>query len=261
MVKQLLQLNSSRKWNSHEPANVASLCRSGAPRQFLTSGRDGFAHAIERQQSGQDPGEEELGTPLFSRIGHKSELTAAGEIAYRRALVLLAERSDLVAEINDLLGLKRGVLRIGLPPVGSGELFAAMFAVYRQRYPQIDIELIEHGSKSWASACKRGGGCGCPAGAGGGRVRVSGRARRAVDGGPAQQPSIGGTQQCGFSDLSDSPFILFEAGFALNRIILSACERRGVSPKVSVRSAQIDFIVDLVGAEPGRCLPAAHAGL
>lgn len=100
--------------------------------------------------------EEELGTPLFSRIGHRAELTAAGEIAYRRALVLLAERSDLVAEINDLLGLKRGVLRIGLPPVGSGELFAAMFAVYRQRYPQIEIELIEHGSRSWASACKRG---------------------------------------------------------------------------------------------------------
>ena len=66
--------------------------------------------------------EDELGTPLLNRIGHKSELTAAGEIAYRRALVLLAERNDLIAEINELRDLKGGTLRIGLPPVGCGVL-------------------------------------------------------------------------------------------------------------------------------------------
>jgi len=39
------------------------------------------------------------------------------------------------------------VLRIGLPPVGCGVLFATMFATYRSRYPDIDIELTEYGSK------------------------------------------------------------------------------------------------------------------
>ena len=196
--------------------------------------------------------EEELGTPLFSRIGHKIELTAAGEIAYRRALVLLAERIDLVAEINDLLGLKRGVLRIGLPPVGSGELFAAMFAVYRQRYPQIEIELIEHGSKKLGE-CLQAGEVDVAALL----VPVEGefeyqdvRVEPLMVVLPISHP-LAGRNSVDFSDLSDSPFILFEAGFALNRIILSACERRGVSPKVSVRSAQIDFIVDLVGAGLG----------
>lgn len=55
--------------------------------------------------------EDELGMPLLNRLGHKNELTAAGEIAYRRALVMLAERTDLMAEINDLRGLKRGAHR------------------------------------------------------------------------------------------------------------------------------------------------------
>ncbi|KAG1277646.1 hypothetical protein G6F64_014710 [Rhizopus arrhizus] len=32
---------------------------------------------------------------------------------------MLAERDDLYAELDDLKGLKRGILRLGLPPLGS----------------------------------------------------------------------------------------------------------------------------------------------
>ncbi|MCW2100131.1 UNVERIFIED_ORG: DNA-binding transcriptional LysR family regulator [Pseudomonas psychrophila] len=70
--------------------------------------------------------------PLFNRAGHKVWLTAAGEIVCQRALVLLSERSDMLAEINELLDLKRGRLRIGQPPVGCRVLFAAMFGTYRK---------------------------------------------------------------------------------------------------------------------------------
>jgi DNA-binding transcriptional LysR family regulator len=85
--------------------------------------------------------------PLLDRIGHRSKLTAAGEIAYRRAQRILAERDDLIAELGELRGLKRGTLRLGLLPVGSGTLFAPLFAIYRKRYPGIDIRLMEYGSE------------------------------------------------------------------------------------------------------------------
>src|SRR5271166_3237677 len=74
--------------------------------------------------------EDELGLSLLDRIGRHSMLTAAGEIVYRRAMAMLAERDDLLAELSELRGLKRGVLRIGLPPIGSDVLFAPMFAIY-----------------------------------------------------------------------------------------------------------------------------------
>src|SRR5438309_414676 len=82
--------------------------------------------------------EDEFGVPLLDRIGHRSNLTAAGDIVYRRALKILAERDDLVSELDELRGLKRGTLRLGLPPIGSNTLFAPLFAVYRSRYPGID---------------------------------------------------------------------------------------------------------------------------
>ena len=46
--------------------------------------------------------EDELGVPLLDRAGHRSTLTDAGEIVYRRALKILAERDDLLAELDEL---------------------------------------------------------------------------------------------------------------------------------------------------------------
>lgn len=196
--------------------------------------------------------EDELGTPLFNRAGHKVELTAAGEIAYRRALVLLSERSDMLAEINELLDLKRGRLRIGLPPVGCGVLFAAMFATYRKCYPQVDIELIEHGSKRLQECLEAG------------EVDLAALLipmdeafdYQAVRNEPLivvlpAGHALSRRKRVDFTDLADSPFILFEAGFALNAKIMAACERKGVVPRVTARSGQIDFIVDLVAADLG----------
>src|SRR5258707_4779991 len=87
----------------------------------------------------------ELGVPLLDRKGHHSTLTADGDVVYRRALKILAERDDLVTELNELRGLKQGTLRLGLPPVGSSDLFAPLFAIYRRRYPGVDIRLVEYG--------------------------------------------------------------------------------------------------------------------
>ncbi len=196
--------------------------------------------------------EEELGMPLLDRLGHRHELTAAGEIAYRRAIVLLAEHHDLVAEINDLRGLKRGVLRIGLPPVGCGVLFATMFATYRSRYPDIDIELTEYGSKRLRECLEVGevdlAALLLPVDAGFDYQPVRNEPLMAVL--PRSHP-LAQRQRIDFADLADSPFILFEAGFALNAKILAACERKGVIPRVAARSGQIDFIVDLVAAGLG----------
>ncbi|MDN6861760.1 MULTISPECIES: LysR family transcriptional regulator [Pseudomonas] len=196
--------------------------------------------------------EEELGMPLLNRLGHRNQLTAAGEIAYRRAQVLLAEHSDLLGEINDLRGLKRGMLRIGLPPVGCGVLFATMFATYRSRYPDIDIELTEYGSKRLRECLEEGevdlAALLLPIDEGFDYQPVRNEPLIAVL--PMNHP-LAGRECIDFTDLADSPFILFEAGFALNAKILAACERKGVTPRVTARSGQIDFIVDLVAAGLG----------
>ena len=51
--------------------------------------------------------------------------------------------------------------------------------------------------------------------------------------------------------LKDDPFILFAEGFAINRLIASACRRRGFEPVIAARSSQVDFLMELAAAGVG----------
>lgn len=196
--------------------------------------------------------EDEIGAPLLDRLGHRSTLTVVGEIVYRRAVKILAERESLMAELDELRGLKRGTLRLGLPPVGSSTLFAPLFAIYRNRHPTIDIRLVEHGSDRLEEILHAG-----EIDLAASLLPVSDEfewqeVRREplvavlkADHAFAEKASIT------LAELKDQPFLLFESGFALNRIIVDACRRAGIEPSVAARSSQIDFIVELAAAGLG----------
>ncbi|MCP3396968.1 LysR family transcriptional regulator [Bradyrhizobium sp. CCGB20] len=196
--------------------------------------------------------EEEVGVPLLDRIGHRSKLTTAGEIVYRRAVKILLERDDLISELDELRGLKCRVLKLGLPPIGSGILFAKLFAIYRKRYPGVDIRLVE---------------CGCERLE---EVMLSGEIELAASLLPELEsfewqdvkrepltvllPIGHKLSQCRSVELPalrELPLILFDTGFALNRAILDACRRHSFEPRIAARSSQIDFIVELAAAGMG----------
>jgi DNA-binding transcriptional LysR family regulator len=196
--------------------------------------------------------EDEIGVSLLDRIGHRSRPTAAGEIVYQRALRMLTEREDLIAELDELRGLKRGTLRLGLPPVGSSTLFAPLFAIYRKRYPGIDIRLVEHGSDRLEELVASG------------EIELAASLLPVSEDFQWQEVKrepltvlvsanheLSRCRSLDLPSLRNLPFILFESGFALNRIILDACGRHGFEPSIVGRSSQIDFIVELAAAGLG----------
>ncbi len=206
--------------------------------------------------------EDELGTPLIDRS--RIAPTAAGEIVFRRAQAILAERDDLLRELDDLRGLKRGALRLGLSPIGGGTLFAPLFAVYRKRYPDIDIRLQEHGSKRLeelleqgeldlaASLLPMGGDFAFQA------VRTEPMVALLPPGHPAA-----GRAEVDLAAIGETPVILFDAAFAVNRLIADAYRRRGRTPTVAARTAQVEFMVQLAAAGLGvaflpRLIAAEH---
>ena len=195
--------------------------------------------------------EDELGMLLFERNGRNSRLTDAGEIAYKHAASILAETKDLVTELSELRGLNRGKLRLGLPSMG-GILFAKSFALFRRQYPDIEVQLFEHGGRRLEE------------------LLLAGDIELAASIFPlnpefesqliARQPLklftsaahvLAKRKTVGLRMLSNIPFILFESGFVLNKRIADACKRQGFAPKIAACSSQVDFIVELVAANVG----------
>jgi DNA-binding transcriptional LysR family regulator len=196
--------------------------------------------------------ETELGVALLDRKGHRSMLTAEGDVVYRRALKILAERDDLATELDELRGLKQGTLRLGLPLVGSSDLFAPLFAIYRRRYPGIEIRLEEHPGDRLKEILLSG------------EIELSVALLPVSDELEWQEVTneplvvllpadhaLARKKSTNLANLQHLPFILFEKGFQLHRVILEACRRRGFEPAIVARSSQIDFMVELAAAGLG----------
>ena len=222
----------------------------------------GFSHAAKAIFSTQSTIskavkqlEDEIGLVLLDRGTQGHSLTAAGEIVLRRAQAILAQRDDLLAELDELRGLKRGKLRIGFPFVGSDILFAPMFARYRRRYPGVDIKLVEYGSKRLEELVLAGeldfGASLLPVAPDFQFQSVRCEPIQAV---LAQDHPLAQYDELDLSALADVPFILFESQFVLNPMILDACQRCGFTPSITARSSQMNFIIELVASGMGVAL-------
>ncbi|HTI02437.1 MAG TPA: LysR family transcriptional regulator [Acidisoma sp.] len=196
--------------------------------------------------------EEEVGLPLLDRVGHRSHLTVAGEVVHARALKMLADRADLVRELEEMRGLRRGRLRLGLAPIGASTLFAPHFATYRARYPGIEISLVEQGSSRLQEMLREGeidlGALLMPVPD---AFDWQDARRSPVVAVVPQADHLPRDRPVPLAALADHPFILFEAGFALNAMVLDACAKAGISPRIVARSSQPDFIFALVAAGLG----------
>jgi len=199
--------------------------------------------------------EDELGLQLLDRIGQSCKVTPAGEIVYRRALAILAQGEDLKAELEELRGLRGGVLRLGVPLIGSNTLFARWFAAYRNRYPGVELKLVEHGSKRLEELVLAGeldlAATLLPVSDDFGWQEVW---REPIDLLLAVDHPLAARERVSFAELADHPFILYGPGFALNPMILEACRESGFTPTVVAHSSQVEFIIELVAAKLGIAL-------
>lgn len=67
--------------------------------------------------------ESELGVPLFYRSSKQLELTDAGQAVLVNSMQVLESFQNLRSELTDLMELKKGQIRIGIPPIVGAEFF------------------------------------------------------------------------------------------------------------------------------------------
>jgi LysR family cyn operon transcriptional activator len=83
--------------------------------------------------------EEELGLPLFDRIGRKVRLTEAGNVFLDQARRSMRELDLALEEIADIKGLKSGTLRLAALLIFGQEILPTWLAKFNRSYPNIRI--------------------------------------------------------------------------------------------------------------------------
>src|ERR1700716_4352625 len=120
-------------------------------RYFVTVVREGtFTKAAERLFITQPSLSEqirkletELGSPLFQRLGRRLTLTDAGEALLPHAQKVLFEVEQARARVQEVRGLRRGRLSVGVLPSAAARLLPQFLADFQRQHPGVEVALRE----------------------------------------------------------------------------------------------------------------------
>src|SRR5262245_44055631 len=87
--------------------------------------------------------EAQMNLQLFDRIGRRVKLTAAGEALLPHARKVLRELEEAQAALNELHGLKRGLLRVGIVQTVNACVIPEIVARFSEEHAGIRVECRE----------------------------------------------------------------------------------------------------------------------
>jgi DNA-binding transcriptional LysR family regulator len=200
--------------------------------------------------------EDELGQPLLVRLGRRVALTDAGRVVFDRAQAVLAVLHSIEDEVAEVAAVRRGHLRLGIPPMVGSAFFPPVLGDFRAAHPGVVLELREVGAVSVEALVVEGeivaGATVLPTDASVFEaVPLMRDVLRAV---VHPRSPLARRRSVALRELESVPFVLYREDFALHRHILEACRRAGFSPKVASESSQWDFMAAMVAADMGVAL-------
>lgn len=192
--------------------------------------------------------ERELGVALFGRTKKRFTLTPEGQIFLQRIDAALSQISDALLEISDYRQLKKGVIKIGIPPMIGIFLFPEIFLDFQQRYPDLELSIHEDGSLCIREMLERG-----ELDVGivittdvSPELNVLPMTRSQILACVSPDHPLAAQKSVRIPDLKGRPLILLKENSFLRKAIYQECARHGFTPWVLLGTNQIETIKNLV---------------
>ncbi|WP_127360846.1 LysR family transcriptional regulator [Actinacidiphila soli] len=198
--------------------------------------------------------ERELGAELFSRARGNIALTDAGQALLPIAARIIADTETATQEVQELVQLRRGRVRLGATPSLCTGLLPDILRDYHRQYPGIRLIIEEGGSRDLV------------------RELATGSLDLALIVLPLQShdPALDATpllhedlvavsaagtpdmpEALRVQDLRDRPLVMFRRGYDLRELTTSACRAAGFEPTFAVEGGEMDAVLGFVGAGLG----------
>lgn len=201
--------------------------------------------------------EAELGVPLFYRSSKRLELTDAGQAVLINSMQVLEAFQNMRSELTDLMQLKKGQIRIGIPPIVGAEFFSKLISVYKEQHPYIEILLTEVGTKRIREEIETGEldiGLVCSVTSTNENLETIRFLKDPLQLIVHESHRLAGQKTIAMSDLANEAFIIYRKDFILFDRIIEECKNHGFYPTIACETTQKDLFIEMVQAKLGIAL-------
>ena len=198
--------------------------------------------------------EEELGTPLFERIGRNVKLTPIGKTFLEHTITALKAIDFAAKQVEEFLDPAKGTIKIGFPTSLASYVLPTVISAFKKEYPDVSFHLRQGTYKFLIDAVKN-------------------RELNLAFLGPLppKDESINTTilfsenihallpanhrlvknKQINLVDLRNENFVLFPEGYILHKVAVEACRSAGFVPAITSEGEDMDALKGLVAAGIG----------
>jgi DNA-binding transcriptional LysR family regulator len=201
--------------------------------------------------------EASLGAPLFERVRGAVSLTVAGAALLPLAQRMVADADAARSAVSDIVGLRRGEVRLGATPSLCSSLVPEVLRTFRTEHPEIQLYVNEGSSQDLTENLH------------------AHTLDLALIVQPAQDDFLEATPilqeslmvasmldgppptvfpQIALAELEHTPLVMFRAGYDIRGATLEACRLAGFTPKFAVEGGEMDAVLAFVEAGLGVAL-------
>ena len=192
--------------------------------------------------------EDEFAVNLFHRINNRLSPTKEGLYFLDQATKIL-ELVESTQNAMSELGNRKKQIKIGIPPMIGTFLFPNMFSAFKEKYPNIQLELIERGSPEMLLAVENDtldlaviitNGIKKP------DIHIEHICSTEFLFCVGKGHPLAGRKSVTFEEIKDENIILFKNGYFQNKFVRSRFAEINAEPKVILYSNQIVTMKNLV---------------
>ncbi len=192
--------------------------------------------------------EHDLGATLIDRSGRTATLTAAGAAALEHARTVLASVKALRQAVDDVTGLIRGRLVVGMVTACTITALFDALAAFHLAHPNVEITLFEDSSDRLIEGVRTGatdlalvGTAGAPPQGLDTLPIVSERLVAAV---PFGHP-LAGRDRATLAEINAYPVVCPSEGTGIRTVFDQACAARGIRPEIALQASAPGAVADL----------------
>jgi DNA-binding transcriptional LysR family regulator len=194
--------------------------------------------------------ERELGHALFDRSGRSVRLTDVGAAVLPHARAALDAVARARLAVDDLAGLVRGRVAVGMVSGCGSPVIAELLARFHGRYPAVDIALSEANSDRLVEALVGGrldlaliGSAGtAPAG-----VETAVVADEALVAAVGPEDPLRSRRSVAVAALRDRSLICLPRGTGVRAALDQACAAAGFEPRIAFEASALPLVAQLAG--------------